>query len=61
MIVTKMFVGTEQGLGKRMIDVQQVLIIKDRYAFILIMGILGYILNVVFLLIERRFIHWSGK
>ena len=60
-IVAEMFIGTEQGLGKRIIDVQQVLNVKDMYASILITGILGYSLNVLFLLIEKRFIHWSGK
>jgi len=60
-IVAEMFIGTEQGLGKRIIDAQQVLSVKDMYASILITGILGYALNVLFLLIEKRFIHWRGK
>jgi NitT/TauT family transport system permease protein len=60
-IVAEMFIGTEQGLGKRIIDAQQVLNVKDMYASILITGILGYALNALFLLIEKRFIHWSGK
>lgn len=60
-IVAEMFVGTEQELGKCIIDAQQVLNVKDMYASILITGILGYVLNVLFLLIEKRFIHWSGK
>jgi NitT/TauT family transport system permease protein len=60
-IVAEMFIGTEQGLGKRIIDAQQVLNVKDMYASILITGILGYALNVLFLLIEKRFVHWSGK
>lgn len=60
-IVAEMFIGTEQGLGKRIIDAQQILNVQDMYASILITGILGYFLNVLFLLIEKRFIHWSGK
>jgi ABC-type nitrate/sulfonate/bicarbonate transport system permease component len=60
-IVAEMFIGTETGLGKRIIDAQQVLNVKDMYASILITGILGYALNVLFLLIEKRFVHWSGK
>jgi ABC-type nitrate/sulfonate/bicarbonate transport system permease component len=60
-IVAEMFIGTETGLGKRIIDAQQVLNVKDMYASILITGILGYALNALFLLIEKRFIHWSGK
>lgn len=60
-IVAEMFIGTETGLGKRIIDAQQVLNIKDMYASILITGILGYALNRLFMLIEKRCIHWSGK
>lgn len=60
-IVAEMFIGTEEGLGKRIIDAQQVLNVKDMYASILITGIVGYFLNVLFLFIEKRIIHWSGK
>nr|RNJ67327.1 MAG: ABC transporter permease [Leptolyngbya sp. IPPAS B-1204] len=60
-IVAEMFIGTEQGLGKRIIDAQQILNVKDMYASILVTGILGYCLNMLFLVIEKRFIHWSGK
>lgn len=60
-IVAEMFIGTEQGLGKRIIDAQQVLNVQDMYASILVTGLLGYFLNVLFLIIEKRVIHWSGK
>jgi ABC-type nitrate/sulfonate/bicarbonate transport system permease component len=60
-IVAEMFIGTEQGLGKRIIDAQQILNVKDMYASILITGILGYILNILFLMVEKRFVHWNGK
>lgn len=60
-IVAEMFIGTEQGLGKRIIDAQQILNVKDMYASILVTGILGYFLNMLFLLVEKRFIHWGGK
>lgn len=60
-IVAEMFIGTQQGLGKRIIDAQQVLNVKDMYASILITGILGYVLNMLFLMFEKRFIHWSSK
>jgi ABC-type nitrate/sulfonate/bicarbonate transport system permease component len=60
-IVAEMFIGSENGLGHRIIDAQQVLNVKDMYASILITGALGYFLNVAFLLIEKKFVHWSGK
>ncbi|MBP2167591.1 NitT/TauT family transport system permease protein [Erwinia toletana] len=60
-IVSEMFIGSETGLGHRIIDAQQVFNIKDMYASILITGAFGYLLNLVFLLIEKSFVHWSGK
>jgi NitT/TauT family transport system permease protein len=60
-IVAEMFIGTERGLGKRIIDAQQVLNVQDMYASILITGLLGYCLNVLFLLLQKRVVHWSGK
>ncbi|QZZ18984.1 ABC transporter permease subunit [Leptothermofonsia sichuanensis E412] len=60
-IVAEMFIGTEQGLGKRIIDAQQILNVQDMYASILITGFLGYFLNALFLLLEKRLVHWSGK
>ena len=31
------------------------------YASILAAGALGYVLNVLFLLAEKRIVHWSGR
>lgn len=60
-IVAEMFIGSESGLGHRIIDAQQVLNVKSMYAAILAAGALGYALNIVFLLLERRIVHWSGR
>lgn len=59
-IVAEMFIGSETGLGHRIIDAQQLFNIKDMYASILITGAFGYLLNLGFLLIEKRCVHWSG-
>jgi NitT/TauT family transport system permease protein len=60
-IVAEMFIGSETGLGHRIIDAQQVLNIKNMYASILLTGIFGYGLNMLFLGLEKKFIHWSGR
>ena len=60
-IVAEMFIGSENGLGHRIIDAQQVLNVKSMYAAILAAGALGYALNILFLLAERRIVHWSGR
>ena len=60
-IVAEMFIGSETGLGHRIIDAQQVFNVKEMYTSILVTGALGYLLNLGFLLVEKRLIHWSGK
>jgi sulfonate transport system permease protein len=60
-IVAEMFIGSDTGLGHRIIDAQQVLNVKSMYSAILAAGVLGYTLNVLFLVIERRVVHWSGR
>ena len=60
-IVAEMFIGSDNGLGHRIIDAQQVLNVKSMYSAILAAGILGYMLNILFLIIERRVVHWSGR
>ena len=60
-IVAEMFIGSDSGLGHRIIDAQQVLNVKSMYAAILAAGALGYALNILFLIAERKIVHWSGR
>ena len=60
-IVTEMFIGTNFGLGRRIIDAQLVYRIPEMYAAIIIAGVLGFIVNTAFVLIEKRIVHWTGK
>src|SRR5229473_3296375 len=49
------------GLGQRVFEAQQLFAMPDMYAAIFAAGALGYGLNLMFLLVERQFVHWSGK
>jgi len=60
-ILTEMFIGTTSGLGRKIIDSQITYEIPTMYATILLAGIVGYFLNLLFLVLEKRFLHWSGK
>lgn len=60
-VVTEMFIGTPSGLGRKIVDSQITYEIPTMYATILLAGIVGYLLNLFFVLIEKRFLHWSGK
>ncbi|MES2623380.1 MAG: ABC transporter permease [Patescibacteria group bacterium] len=58
-IVTEMFIGTTFGLGRKIIDAQITYDIPLMYAVIILSGILGYGLNLFFILIERKLLHWN--
>ena len=60
-VVAEMFIGSTDGLGQRVINAQMIFDMPSMYATIFCAGALGYGLNLLFLLIERRFVHWSGK
>ncbi|MSO68546.1 MAG: ABC transporter permease [Pseudolabrys sp.] len=60
-VVAEMFIGSTDGLGHRVFEAQQLFEMPDMYAAIFAAGALGYGFNLLFLLVERRFVHWSGK
>jgi NitT/TauT family transport system permease protein len=60
-VVAEMFIGSTDGLGHRVFEAQQLFNMPDMYAAIFAAGALGYGLNLLFLVIERYFVHWSGK
>ena len=59
-IVAEMFIGSVDGLGYRVLDSQMLFEMPDMYAAIFVAGALGYGFNLLFLVIEKRFVHWSG-
>ena len=60
-VVTEMFIGTNVGLGRRIYDAYLTYRIPELYATLVITGLLGYFLNKLFVLTERKLIHWTGK
>jgi len=60
-VVAEMFIGSQDGLGHSVFEAQQLFDMPRMYAAIFAAGALGYGLNLLFMLIERRFVHWSGK
>ncbi len=60
-VVAEMFIGSVDGLGYRVFESQQLFDMPAMYAAIFASGALGYGLNVLFLLVEKTFVHWSGK
>ena len=60
-IVAEMFIGSIDGLGQRVINAQMIFNMPEMYATIFAAGVLGYGLNLLFIVIERKFVHWGGK
>ncbi len=60
-VVAEMFIGSQDGLGHSVFEAQQLFDMPRMYAAIFAAGALGYALNLLFLTVERRFVHWSGK
>ena len=60
-IVAEMFIGSTDGLGQRVMNAQMVFDMPEMYAAIFAAGALGYVMNLVFIVAERRFVHWGGK
>jgi sulfonate transport system permease protein len=60
-VVAEMFIGSQDGLGHSVFEAQQLFDMPRMYAAIFAAGVLGYGLNLLFLLVERQYVHWSGK
>jgi NitT/TauT family transport system permease protein len=60
-VVAEMFIGSQDGLGHSVFEAQQLFDMPRMYAAIFAAGALGYGLNLLFLLVERSFVHWGGK
>lgn len=59
-VVSEMLIGTEHGLGQRIFDAYTVSNSPELYALLLLIGTIGYLLNLGFLALERRVVHWKG-
>jgi ABC-type nitrate/sulfonate/bicarbonate transport system permease component len=61
MVVVSEFVGGGDGLGHYLIVEQSQFNIPELYAGILFLGLLGFVLNGVFVLVERRALFWHHE
>lgn len=59
-VIAEMMAGTG-GIGYLIIDLQRSFRVVDMYAWVVILAVLGYALNEVFVRIERRAIHWADR
>ena len=57
MVISEMVASTD-GLGYFVLQAQRTFALADMWSGILLLGLLGYLLNLVFTLIERRVLAW---
>jgi ABC-type nitrate/sulfonate/bicarbonate transport system permease component len=57
MVISEMFAATD-GLGYTVVQFQRSFAIPDMWTGILVLGMLGYLLSVVFQMVERRVLGW---
>src|SRR5581483_11808609 len=57
LVFAEMFTGTD-GIGFFILNAQNTFQIKQMWTGILILGALGYLVNILFLMIERRVLRW---
>jgi ABC-type nitrate/sulfonate/bicarbonate transport system permease component len=57
-VIAEMLAGTG-GVGYLIIDMQRSFRVADMYAWIVILAVLGFGLNEIFVRLERKAIHWS--
>jgi len=60
-IVTEMFMGTQYGLGKRIVDFHLTYETGKMYAVIILTGMVGYFVNRLYIFFEAKKIHWMGR
>jgi len=60
-VVTEMLIGTHFGLGYAIQTEQLLYNIPEMYCYIIILGILGYLLNKLVLSFEKRILFWTSE
>lgn len=60
-VVSEMFIGTEFGLGQRVYDSYLTNSVNTLYAILILLGLLGYGLNKLLILIEHKTVFWAGR
>jgi len=57
---SEMILGGQHGLGKSIMDASFRFDMSEMYATLIVVGVIGYVANRVFLLLEHKAIHWRG-
>ncbi len=58
MVFSELLPGTANGIGFELVDAQSRSDLPTMWAAIVLLGVLGYLLNVILLIVERRMLAW---
>jgi ABC-type nitrate/sulfonate/bicarbonate transport system permease component len=58
-VVSEMIAGNS-GIGYFILDMQRIFRVPDMFAGIFTLGLLGFLINFVFLKVEQHFLRWRG-
>lgn len=58
MMVVSEMIASSNGIGHFVIEAQRTFAVTDMWAGILLIGVLGYLINAGFVLLERRVLRW---
>lgn len=59
-IISEMLIGAQYGLGSRLLEMQQTFKVDYLYAYIFVIGWLGFFLNKIILIVEKKIINWAN-
>ncbi len=60
-VVSEMFIGSSSGLGQKIYEAFLTYEAKDLYAWLIITGIVGFVLSKTFFFIDWKWLHWVSK
>lgn len=58
-VVAEMFLGSTNGLGRRIFNATSIFEMEEAYATIFVVGLLGYLMNKAISTLEQRVVHWE--
>ncbi|TAK57957.1 ABC transporter permease [Patescibacteria group bacterium] len=60
-VVSEMFIGSNSGLGQKIYDAYVTYESVDLLAWLVITGMVGFVINKVFVFVDTRLLHWVDK
>lgn len=61
LLVASEMLASDGGIGFFLFNAQQAFQLADMWAAVILLGLLGYVLNIVFSVVERRLLRWHAS